>query len=81
VAVAGDRAQRVLGHRPGLDHEPPASAVRFADGFDPQWRELALRAYAAGTAMMIGPGTGVLTALVAVVANLWRSRRSPATTD
>jgi len=30
---------------------------------------------------MIGPGTGVLTALVAVVANLWRSRRSPATTD
>ena len=57
-------------------HHPPESATDFADRFAPAWREFATRAYTAGIAMVIGVGTGVGTALVAVVAHAWRTSRA-----
>jgi hypothetical protein len=61
---------------PSLGDHPPASAVDFADRFDPAWREIALRAYTSGIAMVIGIGTGLTAGVVAVSAQAWRSRRS-----
>ena len=61
---------------PSLGHDPPSSAVDFADQFSPAWRELATRAYSSGIAMVIGLGTGFAVALVAVAAHAWRKRRA-----
>jgi hypothetical protein len=61
--------------RPSLGHHPPASAVDFASQFDGWRRGLALRAYTSGIAMMIGLGTGLVTAGVALGAHAVRSRR------
>ena len=61
---------------PSLGDHPPASAVDFADRFDSAWREVALRAYTSGIAMLIGIGTGLVAGVVAVGARTWRSRRS-----
>lgn len=60
---------------PSLGYQPPEGAVRFAERFAPAWQGLALRGYTVAVAMLIGVGTGVVAGLVAVVANLWRSRR------
>jgi hypothetical protein len=57
-----------------LGHHPPQSALNFAGRFDPEWHELALRLYTSGIAMMIGLGTGLIAALIAVGANAWRTR-------
>lgn len=61
---------------PSLGHNPPESAVEFANQFSPAWRELATRAYSSGIAMVIGIGTGFAAALVAVGAHAWRKRRA-----
>ena len=60
---------------PALGHQPPAGAVNFANQFSPALHDLALRAYTIMIAMIIGIGTGLVTAVVAVVANVARSRR------
>ena len=61
-----------------LGHHPPASAVDFAAQFSSGWRELALRGYTSGIAMVIGVGTGLVAALVAVGSHVWRTgRRRP----
>jgi hypothetical protein len=57
-----------------LGHQPPAAAVDFANAFSPSLYDLALRAYTIMIAMLIGIGTGLATAVVAVVANLVRRR-------
>ena len=59
---------------PSLGHNPPASAIDFANHFGPGWRDLALRVYTSGIAMMIGIGSGVVVGFVAVGARLWRSK-------
>ncbi len=61
---------------PSLGHHPPDGAVAFANRFSPAWRELALRAYTSGIAMMIGLGTGLVAALVALAAHAWHKNRS-----
>jgi hypothetical protein len=61
---------------PSLGHNPPQSAVDFANQFGPAWRELATRAYSSAIAMVIGVGTGLAAALVAVGAQAWRKRRA-----
>jgi hypothetical protein len=61
---------------PSLGHHPPESAVDFADQVGPAWRELALRAYTSGIAMVIGIGSGLVAAAVAVGARAWRSSRA-----
>jgi hypothetical protein len=63
---------------PSLGHRPPESAVDFASQFSPAWRELATRAYTSGIAILIGVGTGLVAALVAVGAHGWRTRRAAA---
>lgn len=68
--------QVLWGVAPSLGHHPPTSAVNFADQFEPAWRELALRGYTSGVAMVIGVGSGLVAALVAVGAHVWRSRRA-----
>ncbi|GAB2952879.1 hypothetical protein ACFMQL_37800 [Nonomuraea fastidiosa] len=60
---------------PSLGHSPPESAVAFAAGFDPAWRELALRVYTSGIAMMIGLGSGAAVGVVAWCAQVWRRLR------
>jgi hypothetical protein len=61
---------------PSLGHNPPGSAVDFAEQFSPAWRELALRGYTGGIAMVIGVGTGLVAAVVAVGAHRWRRGRA-----
>lgn len=61
---------------PSLGHNPPANAIGFAEQFAFAWHELALRGYTVAIAMVIGVGTGLAAAVVAVVANVWRSRRT-----
>lgn len=61
---------------PSLGHNPPESAVDFANQFSPAWRELTTRAYSSGIAMVIGVGTGLAAALVAVGVHAWRKRRA-----
>jgi hypothetical protein len=60
---------------PSLGHHPPASAVDFADRFDGAGRELALRVYTSGIAMVIGLGTGLVTGLVGLGASVLRRWR------
>jgi hypothetical protein len=60
---------------PSLGHHPPASAVDFANRFDGAGRELALRVYTTGIAMVIGLGTGLVTGLVGFGADLVRRSR------
>jgi len=64
--------------RAGYGNLPPAGAAEFADGFGPGWGEVALPAYAAGIATMIGLGSGLVVGLCAVTANAWRRRRARA---
>jgi hypothetical protein len=59
---------------PSLGHNPPVSAIDFADQFGPAWHDLALRAYTSGIAMMIGIGSGAVVGLVALGSSLWRSK-------
>ena len=61
---------------PSLGHNPPESAVDFANQFSPAWRELATRAYSSGIAILIGVGTGLVGAVVAVGAHAWRRSRA-----
>ena len=60
---------------PALGHHPPEAAVAFAARFDPPFRELALRGYTVLVALAIGTGTGLVTAVVAVIAHRMRRRR------
>jgi hypothetical protein len=60
---------------PSLGHNPPASAVEFADRFSGGWRDIALRGYTSVIAMIIGIGSGLVVSAVAVGSKLWRSRR------
>jgi hypothetical protein len=66
---------------PSLGHNPPASAVDFANRFSQQWHELALRVYTSGIAMMIGIGSGLVVGLVALGAHAWRSKRAGRTRE
>lgn len=59
---------------PSLGHDPPASAVAFADQFGPAWRDFALRCYTSGIAIAIGTGSGLVAGLVALGSRVWRSR-------
>jgi hypothetical protein len=61
---------------PSLGEHPPQSAVDFADQFSGAWRELALRTYTSGIAMVIGVGTGLVVAASAVGGRMWRARRA-----
>lgn len=61
---------------PSLGHNPPDGAISFANQFNPAWHELAVRGYTVAIAMVIGVGTGLAAALVAVVAHVWRSSRT-----
>jgi hypothetical protein len=67
--------QVLWGVGPSLGHNPPASAVEFADQFSGGWRDLALRGYTSGIAMIIGIGSGFVVGVVAVGSKLWRSTR------
>lgn len=60
----------------GYGQSPPADAVEFAERFGAGWHEFAFRAYTSGIAMSIGLGTGLVAALVAVGARVWRSHRA-----
>jgi hypothetical protein len=60
---------------PSLGHQPPAGAVSFANSVSPGFHELALRGYTIMIAMMIGIGSGIVAALVALVAKAVRSAR------
>lgn len=60
---------------PSLGHQPPAGAVSFAESVSPQFYELALRGYTIMIAMIIGVGTGLIAALIALVAKVVRSAR------
>lgn len=60
---------------PSLGHNPPASAVAFADRFSAGWHDLALRGYTSGIALMIGIGSGLVIAVVALGVNAWKAKR------
>lgn len=60
---------------PSLGHQPPQAAFDFADNFAPGLRELAVRAYTVGIALMIGLGTGLVAALVARTTDVIRRHR------
>lgn len=62
---------------PSLGHRPPDGAVSFAEQFSGVWYDVALRGYTTVIALGIGVGTGLVIALVAVVAHRWHSRRTP----
>lgn len=49
-------------------YRPPAAAFEFADRFGPAWSDIAARGYTCGVAMMIGIGSGLVVAVVAVIA-------------
>jgi hypothetical protein len=68
--------QVLWGVGPSLGHNPPASAVEFADQFSAGWRDFALRGYTSGIAMIIGIGSGLVAGIVAVGSHVWRSKRS-----
>ncbi|MGH3349273.1 MAG: hypothetical protein ACRDXB_15660 [Actinomycetes bacterium] len=55
-------------------YRPPAAAFEFAARFDPGWYDIAARGYTCGIAMMIGVGTGLVVAVVAVLAGWVRGR-------
>jgi len=61
---------------PSLGYHPPQAAVDFAESFDSSPRELAERAFTCGVAMVIGVGTGLVSALTACAARVWRTRRA-----
>ncbi|MFD2081398.1 hypothetical protein SAMN05421678_10637 [Actinopolymorpha cephalotaxi] len=68
--------QLLWGAGASLGHQPPDSAVGFADLFSPGRREFVLRIYTSGIAMLIGLGTGVVAAGVAAAARAWRTSRA-----
>jgi hypothetical protein len=55
-------------------HRPSAVAVDFAQQFGSGYHELALRGYTVMIALAIGVGSGLVAALVAVVARAWSTR-------
>jgi hypothetical protein len=55
-------------------HRPSAAAVDFAQQFGSAHHELALRGYTVMVALAIGVGSGLVAALVAVVARAWSAR-------
>jgi hypothetical protein len=57
-----------------LGHQPPDGAVSFSEQFGPPLREVALRGYTVMIAMLIGIGTGLVCAVVAVTSRFWRTR-------
>lgn len=59
----------------GYGNRPPAAAVDFAEQFSADWYAIALRAHISAVALMIGIGSGLVVALVAVTARVWRLRR------
>lgn len=59
----------------GYGNRPPAGAVGFAEQFTAEWYDIALRAHISAVALLIGIGSGVVVALVAVAARAWRVRR------
>ena len=66
--------QALWGAAAGYGQRPPAGAVDFAEQFGSVWYELALRAHTSAIAMLIGVGSGLVAAIVAVSARSWRSR-------
>lgn len=68
-------AHQLLWHAPGAEHSIPQGAIDFAGGFAPGWQELALRGYTALVSLGIGIGTGLVAAVVAVIARLVRNAR------
>jgi hypothetical protein len=59
----------------GYGNRPPAGAVDFAEQFSADWYDTALRAHISAVALVIGIGSGIIVALVAVTAHAWRVRR------
>ncbi|HEX4815175.1 MAG TPA: hypothetical protein VFV66_20730 [Nonomuraea sp.] len=62
----------------GMGHQAPAGAASFAENFGPAFQDLAIRGYTIIIAMGIGVGSGLVVAMVALVATVVRSRRSAA---
>lgn len=58
----------------GYGHQPPASAVKFAENFSPGSQDLALHGYTIMISLMIGIGSGLVVAIVAFVAGKVRAR-------
>lgn len=59
----------------GYGNRAPAGAVDFAGQFSGGWYDVALRAHVSAVALLIGVGSGLAVALVAVIARAWRTRR------
>lgn len=59
----------------GYGNRPPASAVDFARNFGAGLREIALHGYTIMIGMMIGIGSGLVAALIALTATTVRRRR------
>lgn len=59
----------------------PAGVVDLAERFGPGWREPVQRTCTSGIAMLIGVGSGLVAAAVAVGARTWRSARAHRTAD
>ncbi|MFE6647930.1 hypothetical protein ACFVJS_15280 [Nocardioides sp. NPDC057772] len=55
-------------------YRPPAAAFEFADRFGPAWYDIAARGYTCGVAMMIGIGSGLVVAVIALIAGRVRGR-------
>lgn len=68
-------AHQLLWHAPGAEHSIPQGAIDVAAGFAPERQELALRGYTTLVSLGIGIGTGLVAAVVAVVARLVRHAR------
>lgn len=60
----------------GYGNRPPAGAVDFAEQFSAGWYDVALRAHISAVALIIGIGSGLVVALVAVTARAWRIRHA-----
>jgi hypothetical protein len=61
---------------PSLGHNPPASAIDFANQFSVGWHDFALRAYTSGIAMIIGISSGLVTGIVGLASKASRTKRS-----
>ncbi|MEU4419942.1 hypothetical protein AB0F81_04910 [Actinoplanes sp. NPDC024001] len=68
--------QVLWGVGPSLGHQPPESAVDFANQFSPAWRGLALRGFTSGIAVVIGVGAGLAAAVIAAAAHGGRASRA-----
>ncbi|MGK5553432.1 hypothetical protein ACSNOI_17610 [Actinomadura kijaniata] len=54
---------------------PPQGVTDFAEGLSAGWQEFVLRSFSSGIALAIGVGSGLVAAVVAWCAHVWRSRR------